>query len=222
MSLKKAAIFDLDGTLLDTLPDLTSAVNRATAKLGLPAHTCADVRSFIGNGALVLMSRASGLYVKSDECRDLRIDFTAEYKKHLFDNTLPYEGIPELVKKLAGSGVSVAVVSNKDDACVQILMNEFFGGDIKISRGVRDESERKPDPKTTFEVLCRLGITPDQAVFIGDSRTDQRTAAASGIDHIPVSYGYTDADVLRDFCGVDPVPDVKTLSERLYKLFGIE
>ncbi|MBO4453326.1 MAG: HAD hydrolase-like protein [Clostridia bacterium] len=218
---KKAAIFDLDGTLLDTIKDLASSVNRALAMRSLPPHSVGEVRSFIGNGALMLVSRASGYSPESPECAALRADFTADYKNHLADDTLPYPGIPELVKTLADSGVKAAVVSNKDDSCVQILIKKFFGENVTVSRGVRAESERKPSPETTFEVLSVLGITPEEAVFIGDGKSDHDTAHNAGITFVPVSYGYTDPAKFPAFCAETPCPDVPSLTAKLKEIFGI-
>lgn len=216
---KRIAIFDLDGTILDTIGDITASANRALSALGYKRRTVAEIRSFIGNGALVLMSRAAGLAPESEECRKLRMRFTQEYREHPFDNTRPYDGIAELIEKLNSRGVFVAVVSNKDDECVQTIIPHFFGGNIKISRGVRVESERKPNPEPTLALLALAGFTPSETVFIGDGKADFLTAQNCGIDHIPVGYGYTDPSVLFDLCGRGPFMTVSDLAEYLDSVF---
>ena len=218
----KAALFDLDGTLLDTLGDLTSALNRALAAQGFKnGYTRADVNGFIGNGALVLVSRASGLPPESEECAKLRAAFTQEYKKDLFTHTRPYPGIPELIRELNARGVKTAVVSNKDDSCAVKIINRFFGGDIAFTRGVRAESERKPSPFIALEALKTLCTAPCDAVFIGDGITDAGTAKNAGVRFVPAGYGYTPPEVLRGFCGKDPAPDVQTLADHVFSALKI-
>ncbi len=215
----KACIFDLDGTLLDTLGDLTAAVNRALEKSGLPSRSKAEVKSFIGNGALMLMSRASGLEPESAACRALRVSFAAEYAAGTFGTTVPYEGICELVADLASRGVKTAVVSNKDDSRTKALINRFFGKNVLLARGTLDESERKPDPAVTLDVIKSIGSAPSETVFIGDGRADFETARNAGLAFIPVGYGYTDPDVLKSLSGVEPVKDVSALYEKLKEFF---
>jgi len=219
---KKAALFDLDGTLLDTLGDLTSALNRALAASGRAGgYTRGDVNGFIGNGALVLVARASGLSPESDECRKLRAAFTEEYKSDLFTHTRPYAGIPRLIRELKSRGVCSAVVSNKDDSCAVRIIERFFGGDIAFTRGVRAEPERKPDPATALEALAALGVDPRNAVLIGDGVTDAGTAENAGVRFIPVGYGYTSPAKLRDFCGIEPARTVKELAEAVFSALGV-
>ncbi|MBR0232382.1 MAG: HAD hydrolase-like protein [Clostridia bacterium] len=221
--INKAALFDLDGTLLDTLGDLTSALNRTLGKNGFRSdYTRADVNGFIGSGALVLVARASGLPPESEECGKLRLAFTEEYRSDLFTHTRPYPGIPELLRELKARGVSSAVVSNKDDSCAEAIIEHFFGGDIAFTRGVRAEPERKPAPFTALEALKALHTEPRNAVLIGDGITDAGTAKNAGVRFIPVGYGYTSPEKLRDLCGVRPVRDVKELSEAVFSALGVK
>ena len=211
----KACIFDLDGTLLDTLGDLASAVNRALAAYGFPARTVPEVKSFIGDGARMLISRAAGIPPEDPLCAGIRARFALEYKAHLFDETAPFPGAPALIKTLHDKGVFTAVVSNKDDSCAVRLIRDFFGDTVDEVRGCRADSERKPNPATTLSVLGSAGIEPQNAVFIGDGRADVLTAAACGMPVVPVAYGYTDCAILREFSGTEPAKTVEELSERL-------
>ena len=209
----KAVIFDLDGTLLDTIKDLTRAVNFALEKFGYPLRTAAEVRSFIGNGALVLMSRASGEPADSPRCAELRRAFGESYRENLCVDTVPYEGMTGLVASLAASGVATAVVSNKDDECVKRLIDRFFGDNIAYARGTRSQAERKPCPDLVFEVLKKLGRTPENALLVGDGRSDIGVAKNAGVRVAPVAYGYTDPEVLYGLSGKKPAADSSELAE---------
>ena len=150
----KLAIFDLDGTILNTVQDLTNSVNAALTQSGFPERSLEEVRGFVGNG----------------------IRKTAHYSIHNADATCPYPGIPELLSALKQVGILTAVVSNKADAAVQSLCTRFFPGQFNITLGERTGVPRKPAPDGVLTVLKTLGIAPEDAVYIGDSEVDIQTA----------------------------------------------
>ncbi len=192
------AVFDLDGTLLDTLDDLTSAVNFALSRKGFPARTRNEVRSFIGSGVRMLMRRA----VPADADDATVLSALADFKAHYADNcqvmTAPYPGVLELLDALRARGVRIAVASNKFDAAVKALCAHYFGDRIDFAVGEReaDGIRRKPAPDTVFAALRALDGAPADAVYIGDSDTDILTAAAAGLPCISVTWGFRDADFL--------------------------
>lgn len=216
---KKAVVFDLDGTVIDTIADIASAVNRALEAFGYPERTVEEITSFLGNGSLMLIRRAIGGGT-DEHCDEIRARFREEYEKGMFDLTRPYEGIPELLNELKDRGASVAVVTNKDDKCAVPMIKRFFGDSVDICRGVRKDGERKPCPEVTLSVLDALGVTPDEALFVGDGMADLNVARNCNIDFVPVGYGYTPAERLFDGCGIEPVRNVFLLRNKLLGYFN--
>lgn len=194
----KAVLFDLDGTLLDTLDDLTDAVNYALEKYGLSMRTRDEVCSFVGNGIVRLLQLAVG-----DDCPNFEgvlAEFRSYYKAHCADKTKPYEGIIPLLKELKARGVKTAVLSNKADFAVQPLVEEYFHGFIDAAQG-ENEAEgvlRKPNPQGVFAIAKRLGVELSDAVYIGDSDVDIKTAQNAGVACISVAWGFRDEEFLRD------------------------
>ncbi len=187
-----AAIFDLDGTLLDTLDDLAAATNATLAAYGFPVRTREEVRLFVGNGVEKLMERAlpDG---SSADFGALLADFKSRYAACCEDRTRPYPGIPALLAALRDAGIPVAVVSNKFDAAVKALSAAYFGDLIPVAVGERDGVRKKPAPDTVFEALRLLGVPADgtpSPVYIGDSDVDIATAAAAGLPCISVTWGF--------------------------------
>ena len=192
----KYVIFDLDGTILDTLDDLADAANAALASQGYPQRTRDEVRMFVGNGIRKLIERATPDGVTDEEIVRTHEAFTAYYSAHCKDKTKPYDGIPELVAALKDKGIRSAVVSNKADYAVKKLCEEYFGDLFEISIGEREGIRKKPAPDTVFEVMRVLGAAPEETVYIGDSDVDVLTAKNSGIDCIGVSYGFRGREFL--------------------------
>ena len=192
----KYVIFDLDGTILDTLDDLADAANAALASQGYPQRTRDEVRMFVGNGIRKLIERATPDGVTEEEIVRTHEAFTAYYSAHCKDKTKPYDGIPELVAALKDKGIRSAVVSNKADYAVKKLCEEYFGDLFEISIGEREGIRKKPAPDTVFEVMRVLGAAPEETVYIGDSDVDVLTAKNSGIDCIGVSYGFRGREFL--------------------------
>ncbi len=201
-------IFDLDGTLLDTLSDLAASVNHALRTHGLPEHSIDDVRRFVGNGVRKLMERAVPDGAANPLFDETFATFRQYYMAHSLDTTRPYEGIPETLKALKARGCHLAVVSNKMMAATQELCYHFFPDTIEVAIG-EDEAagiRRKPAPDTVFAALRELNdisltsylspLTSNSAVYVGDSDVDIQTARNAGIPCISVLWGFRDRDFL--------------------------
>ena len=190
------AIFDMDGTILDTLTDLHECTNRALTACKLPERTYDEVRRFVGNGIRVLIERAV-----PENCEQVVIDkvfkkFNKIYKKHCADFTKPYEGIVDLPSTLRQKGIKTAVVSNKTDYAVQDLCVKYFDGLFDCAVGVREGLEKKPSPEPINLVLDTLGIDKSKAVYIGDSEVDAATGKNAGLKTIGVLWGFRDRKTL--------------------------
>lgn len=192
----KAAIFDMDGTILNTLEDLRAAVNHTMRVSGYPERTLDEVRGFVGNGIRKLIERAAPQGTDSAETDRLFGVFNGYYKEHCADNTKPYDGILDMLKKLRANGVRTAVVSNKADYAVRELCIQYFDGLFDAAAGERTEVRKKPAPDSVFAVLEKLGVNAADAVYIGDSDVDIETARNSGMDNIIVDWGFRDKDFL--------------------------
>lgn len=194
----KLAVFDMDGTILDTLEDLKDSTNFALEKCGYPTRSYDEVRRFVGNGIRKLIERAvpEGLTVEQiDRVHEV---FTEHYKVHCADKTKAYDGIKPLLEKLRASGVKTAVVSNKADYGVQELCKEYFDGLFDYAVGEREGIRRKPAPDAVNEALRALGIDKSEAVYIGDSDVDFETAKNAELPCISVLWGFRDEEFLRE------------------------
>ena len=189
-------IFDLDGTLLDTLGDLAASVNYALRQNGLPEHTVDDVRRFVGNGVRKLMERAVPGGAANPQFETAFATFRTHYMQHALDTTRPYDGIPEVLHALKARGCQLAVVSNKMMAATQELVAHFFP-EIEVAIGEHEAEgiRKKPAPDTVREALRRLN-TQHSAVYVGDSDVDIETARNSGLPCISVLWGFRDRDFL--------------------------
>ncbi len=216
---KKVIIFDLDGTILDTIGDIAAAVNRALSALGYTERTVDEVQGFLGNGSLMLMRRALPEGASDELCLKLRELFRREYQKGMCDSTAPYEGIAELLNRLNAAGAVCAVVTNKDDKSAVPMVKHYFGNSFAYIRGVRGDTDRKPNPEVTLSVIRELGFTPEQALFVGDGIADCDVSQNAGIDYIPVGYGYTPSEKLLEKCGKSPCESVSALGVELMKYF---
>ncbi len=193
-------IFDLDGTLLNTLDDLAASTNYALRSVGLPEHSTDDVRRFVGNGVRKLMERAIEGGENNPLFEKAFAIFRAHYLEHGLDTTLPYPGIPELLARLKAGGKNIAVVSNKFYDATQELVHHFFGKYVSVAIGERENIRKKPAPDTVIEALRMLGADKEGAVYIGDSDVDFNTAKNVGIPCISVLWGFRDKDFLTE-CG---------------------
>ena len=183
-------IFDLDGTLLDTLEDLADAVNYALGQMGMPQRTLDEVRQFVGNGVAKLIQRAVPAGTAPEQTAQTLEIFKAYYDLHKEDKTAPYAGVVELLSALHQRGYKLAVVSNKFDRAVKDLMPRYFPGLIHAAAGEDEEHgvPKKPDPTMVHRVMAELGA--QKAVYIGDSEVDMETARNSGLPCISVTWGF--------------------------------
>lgn len=189
-------IFDLDGTLLDTIADLAASTNHALRLHGMPTHTVDDVRRFVGNGVRKLMERAVPSGTDEATFEAVYADFRQHYMLHSLDTTQPYPGIIDALQELRSRGKRVAVVSNKMYEATRELCAHFFGPLVEVAIGEREGIRRKPAPDTVEEALRQLGVEAEGAVYIGDSDVDVNTARNSGLHCISVLWGFRDRDCL--------------------------
>lgn len=190
-------IFDLDGTLLDTLSDLTAAVNYALALHGLPAKTKDDVRRCLGNGYARLIGDVTGYGETDERTRAILADFQAYYEQHLADLTAPYDGIIPMLQALRTRGARIGIVSNKGNEAVQQLAARFFDGLIDVAVGESQTVRRKPNPDALLEVMRTLGCTTTDALYIGDSEVDIETARRASIPCLSCTWGFRTEAFLR-------------------------
>ena len=190
----KAILFDLDGTLLDTLEDMADALNRTMDRFQLPHRSLREVRSFVGNGAKRLVELATG--TEGDRLAEILAVYKADYDRNYLIKTAPYPGIMALLDRLHEEGRLVGIVSNKPDSTVQSLSDALFEGKADISVGERAGIRRKPAPDTVLAAMEALGVTKAEAVYVGDSEVDVMTARAAGVPCISVTWGFRDRDAL--------------------------
>ena len=190
-------IFDLDGTLLDTLRDLASSVNYALQTHDMPTHSVDAIRGFVGNGVRLLMERAVPDGAQNPQFEATFATFRQHYMQHSLDTTCPYPGIAEMLHQLKQRGCRLAVVSNKMMAATQDLVRHFFP-EIEVAIGEHEAEgiRKKPAPDTVFQALRQLGVGKEQAVYVGDSDVDLQTARNSGLPCISVLWGFRSRDFL--------------------------
>ncbi len=206
-------IFDLDGTLLDTLCDLCDSTNFALSSFGFPMRSLEEIRSFVGNGIGNLILRALPENTDRETGEKVLSVFKEHYRENSRNKTAPYPGIVELLESLKVEGVKVAVVSNKADFAVQTLMADFFPGLVTVAIGELLGVPRKPDPATTLLAMEKMGIC--NAVYVGDSEVDVETAKNANISGIFVDWGFRSEKQLRDSGAITVVHNAKELYERL-------
>ena len=183
-------IFDLDGTVLDTLEDLANAVNLALKKHGYPCHSIEKVRTMIGNGVANLIQRALPAGTDSATQAAVLADFKARYRDHMNDCTRPFDGICDLMKALRDAGVKVGINSNKFDAALQNLCHLHFEGLYDYAVGESELTPRKPDPTAARRIMEAVGANESNTIYIGDSSVDLNTARNAGVDGAWVSWGF--------------------------------
>lgn len=192
----EAALFDMDGTVLDTLDDLAAAVNRSLAEFGLPPVSRETVRAGLGNGAARLIQSCLPEGTSRPLFEAVLGFYQPWYETHCRIRTGPYEGIPSLLGRLRQAGVKLAVVSNKPDGAVRELAEMFFPGLLTAAVGEKPGIPRKPDPTSALAAAELLGVRPDRCVYIGDSEVDVATAKNAGMDGIAVTWGFRDEEEL--------------------------
>ena len=210
----KAAIFDMDGTILDTLDDLTNTLNHALETNGFSGRTKKEARRFLGNGVRNLIDLALPEAADAEEKKAVLKDFRQYYSEHCRDNTAPYEGVVELLKKLKDCGIHAAVVSNKADDAVRELCDRYFSGLFEYAAGEKDGVRRKPWPDSVEEVMERFGTEKSETVYVGDSEVDAETGKNAGVDGILVDWGFRDRQELEKLEAAAIVSD----TDQLYDL----
>lgn len=192
------AIFDLDGTILDTLDDLADSLNHVLLQHNFPQHSADEVRMMVGNGILNLIKRALPNGTEQATVEAVYADFNAYYKLHSADKTKPYNGITEMLEQLKARGVKLAVLSNKADYAVQDLCVKYFGGVFDAVAGEKEGVPKKPAPDGVDNILAELGVERKSAVYIGDSDVDLQTAKNAVTDCIAVNWGFREEKLLRE------------------------
>lgn len=189
-------VFDLDGTLLNTLEDLADSTNYALAQYGFPQRTLEEVRRFVGNGVRKLIERAIPGGTSNERFEEVFACFKAYYVDHCMIKTGLYPGIPEMLQVLKQKGFRLAIVSNKLQSGVDELYRHYFSDTVQVAVGERPGVMRKPAPDMVCIALQELGVAPEEAVYVGDSDVDVATAANSGLPCISVLWGFRDRDFL--------------------------
>ncbi len=185
-------IFDMDGTVLNTLDDLTVSMNYVMDKFGFPPHSKEDYRHAFGNGIRYALEETVPKETTSEVIDRMIPVFKEHYDVHCLDRTKPYDGISELMKQLKERGYKLAIVSNKIDSAVKELNERFFDGLVEVAIGEKQGIKRKPAPDTVFEALKELGSKAENAVYVGDSEVDYETAKNSSLPCISVLWGFRD------------------------------
>ncbi len=189
-------VFDLDGTLLDTLSDLRASVNFALMKNNLPLRSTEEVRAFVGNGIRLLIERAVPENTDEKIIDKCFADFKEHYKMNSANKTKAYDGVIDMLQMLKAKGVKTAVVSNKADFAVKTLAKEYFSGLLSCAYGEREGVKRKPDPAGVFACIDEMGSTLSDSIYVGDSEVDVETAKNAGLPCVAVTWGFRDKGVL--------------------------
>lgn len=212
----KAIVFDMDGTVLDTLDELTKSLNYVFARHGLPALTQDAIRPCLGFGYDGFIDKAAPDAPES-LLRTMTDEFIAYYSAHCQTTTFPYAGIPQVLGRLKAAGYHMAIVSNKGQGAVSELHDEYFKDYVDFSLGETPMYRKKPAPDMVWEALKRLGCAKDDAIYVGDSEVDKETADNAGLDAALVTWGFRDRDFLES---LQPTYLIDT-REELGELFGV-
>lgn len=193
-----AVIFDLDGTLMDTLEDLADAVNEILQRNGYPVRTYEHVRRIVGNGLKQTLTLCLPEGTKEDVIERLLPDFAAFYQENCQIKTKPYDGIKDVLRELSARGYQMAIVSNKRDEAVKTLNEEYFQSYVKVAIGENESAgiRKKPAPDTVYQALRELGCEKERAIYVGDSEVDKMTADNAGLPCISVAWGFRDKEDL--------------------------
>lgn len=189
-------IFDLDGTLLDTIADLATSTNHALCQMGYPPRSIAEIRRFVGNGNRMLLKRATPDDISDDDLEKTFQIFSEHYLLHCAEKTAPYEGITELLEELSRRGFRMGIVSNKLQEGVTELAAKFFGRHISVAIGEGPDTRRKPAPDCVFRAMELLGTTAEHALYVGDSEVDLQTAANALTRIVSVTWGFRSREQL--------------------------
>ena len=213
----KTIIFDLDGTILDTLPDLTNAVNYALRFFNLPEMDIEFVRKAIGNGTTVLIKRCTPSSLNDEERNKVFNVFKSYYLEHYSDYTKPYAGIKEMLLRLKRVA-NLAVVSNKDNDLTQKIINKEYPGCFDIIQGSYLDHPKKPDPYLINKIVKENNINKSELLYVGDTNVDKESATNAGLPYLLVNYGYRTKEELEKMCPEDTtISDIDTLYKEILK-----
>ncbi len=210
-------IFDLDGTLLDTLEDLKNAVNHVLASHGYPVKTLEEIRKSVGNGTKVLLEKTVPDGSSNPLFNTINEEYQKYYLEHCNEKTGPYDGVREAMKQLKDKGYKMAIVSNKPDSAVKELRDKYFGEYLNVAIGDKEGRRRKPYPDSVFAAIEELGSDHDECIYIGDSEVDFLTAENSGLPCISCLWGFRTQEELMSN-GVDPENFIKSPDEIMSKI----
>ncbi len=192
----QTVIFDLDGTLLFTLEDLTDSVNFAMRKFGFKEYSVDEVREAIGNGVRLLMKRITPQDISEEVFEECLNVFKQHYSENMYNKTKAYDGVIPMLEKLRADGYKIAVLSNKFDSAVKELSEKYFGDLVDLAVGQKEGVDEKPSPLGVYEIAKELNTPVEECIFVGDSEVDIQTANNAGIDCISVVWGYKDLNFL--------------------------
>lgn len=193
----KAVLFDLDGTLANSLSDLADSTNYALSEMGFPTHEREEYKYLVGDGIPKLIERALPVGEKTEENKKKCLDiFMERYKEHYHDKTVAYDGIPDMLSELKEGGLKIAVISNKAEEMAVKVVEKLFGGMFDVVAGKREGFPTKPDPALTLEVVRQLGVKPQECVLVGDSGMDMAAAVNAGAAPVGVLWGFRLEDEL--------------------------
>lgn len=198
--MRKTVIFDLDGTLIDSLKDLTISVNYCMKKYGGPQYTDDEIKEKVGRGIYVLIEKSLPGGRKNPQYDACVGEFAPYYKEHMFDHSCAFPGIMEVLEALKSKDYHLAIVSNKFDAAVKEISQRFFGDLIEVAIGETEKQgiRKKPAPDTVFAAMKQLNVQQQDCIYVGDSEVDLQTAANAGIPCVSVTWGYKTAEFLKD------------------------
>lgn len=207
-------VFDLDGTLLNTLEDLTDSVNHVMVQYNIPTHTIGEIRGYVGSGAAKLIERAIPGGIHNPAYEELLAAFRQYYRAHCEDKTMPYEGVTDMLVSLRQAGYRMAIVSNKPDGAVGQLSGRFFGEYVHAAMGESAGVKKKPAPDMVYRALARLSSDISHAVYVGDSEVDLQTAANVPMTCVSVTWGFRTREQLLA-AGARPENLIRTPQELL-------
>ena len=202
----KGILFDLDGTLCNTLADLADATNTILARYGLPPKPEENFKQYVGNGAKMQLKRAIGQEVPDLQFETMLADYIAYYGQNYLNKTAPYDGVKETVSRLYEQGITMAVVTNKPEPMAKKIVAELFGEQIPAVWGNNPNFPLKPDPAMTLYVMEQLGLKPETTLFVGDSGVDMQTAKNAGLTAVGVTWGFRGREELES-AGADALID---------------
>lgn len=217
--MKTVILFDLDGTLLYTLPSITAALNRTLERYGLSAISLERVRELVGNSSRYLvdhtLDETGGAAWTAEKRTEFLDAYNGDYLSHPIEDTHPYEGIADLLQALKAAGKTLWVYSNKPDAIAKEVVKHFFGDTLDVVRGFREDTPRKPDPTGVFCMMEEAGVKKEDMYYVGDSEVDWKLGKAAGLETIMVSYGFRTREELLRTTDADPVASVEALHQML-------